>query len=73
MANNLVPQQRAWNPANGRWICTPELPMPKGAEGRWEHEVVEEIGDSEDGWPGGDIQRFRCKNCGHEWEEELPQ
>lgn len=56
-----------------RNICTPENPMPKGATGRWAHTRVEEVGDQRDGYPGGDIQRMRCKDCGKEWTEELPQ
>ena len=35
--------------------------------------VVEEVGYQEDGWPGGDWQSYRCKDCGLTWEEELPQ
>jgi hypothetical protein len=56
-----------------RNICTSDQPMPKGATGRWAHSNTEEIGDQEDGWPGGDYQRYRCIDCGHEWKEELPQ
>lgn len=55
-------------------ICTPEKPWdhkPTGQQVR--HTNVEEVGDQEDGWPGGDIQRMRCKDCGHTWKEELPQ
>lgn len=55
------------------FICTPEAPMPKGAIGTWQHTRVEEVGDQRTGWPAGDIQRMRCKDCGKEWEEELPQ
>lgn len=41
----------------------------------WTHadDAVHEVGDQENGWPGGDIVRMRCTNCGHEWEKELPQ
>lgn len=56
-----------------RQTCTPENPMPKGAKGRWEHTNAHEVGDQEDGYPGGDIVRYRCDNCGHTWETELPQ
>jgi rubrerythrin len=54
-------------------ICSPEHPMPQGDKGRWQHTNTEEVGDQEDGWPGGDIQKYRCKDCGHTWKEELPQ
>ncbi len=59
--------------ANERQECTQLNPMPKGATGRWCHDDVVEVGDQEGGWPGGDWQRYRCNNCGHEWKEELPQ
>ena len=56
-----------------RQICSPESPMPKGATGRWAHTNVEEVGRQRNGWPCGDDQDYRCKDCGHEWTEELPQ
>jgi len=56
-----------------RQLCSPESPMPQGANGRWEHTNVEEVGEQKDGWPGGDYQEYRCKDCGHRWREELPQ
>lgn len=56
-----------------RNICTPENPMPKGASGSWLHTNVEEVGEQQDGYPGGDIQKMRCTDCGKEWKEELPQ
>ena len=56
-----------------RSVCSPESPMPKGAKGRWAHTNVVEVGDQENGWPGGDYQWYRCTDCGHEWREELPQ
>ena len=59
--------------SDDRQICSPESPMPKGACGRWAHTNVEEVGDQEDGWPGGDYQGYRCLDCGHTWKEELPQ
>ena len=61
------------DPANGRPLCSPEHPMPKGADGYWSHTNVEEVGDQVDGYPGGDLQRMRCKDCGVEWTTELPQ
>jgi len=53
--------------------CTKENPMPAGAQGFWIHVDVEEVGDQKDGYPGGDIVTYRCKNCGIKWEQELPQ
>lgn len=40
---------------------------------QWCHIDAIEVGEQRDGYPGGDIQRFRCPNCGLEWEQELPQ
>lgn len=37
------------------------------------HSEVDEVGEQEDGWPGGDIVTYRCRNCGHRWRSELPQ
>lgn len=56
-----------------RFICSPEHPMPKEATGRWEHTNVEEVGEQRDGYPGGDLQDYRCLDCEHRWTAELPQ
>jgi hypothetical protein len=61
------------NPRQDRQICSPENPMPKDAPGQWEHTNTEEFGDQESGYPAGDIIKVRCKDCGHQWTEELPQ
>jgi len=37
------------------------------------HSAAHQVGEQEDGWPGGDIVRMRCNNCGVEWKSELPQ
>jgi hypothetical protein len=58
---------------SGRLLCTPERPMPKGAPGQWAHNGTREVGEQENGYPGGDIIRCECRNCGHTWREELPQ
>ena len=57
----------------GRFLCSLEHPMPENALGRWEHDDVEEAGDQENGWPGGDIVTMRCRCCGKTWSMELPQ
>ena len=49
---------RPWTPADG----TPVV-----------HEGAHEVGDQRDGYPGGDIQGYACRDCGHTWSEELPQ
>lgn len=61
------------NQDESRKTCSAENPMPKGATGRWAHTNAHEVGGQRDGWPGGDIVRMRCEDCGHEWEMELPQ
>ncbi len=62
---------------HGRLLCRPENPMPIGDHEayryRWEHTNTEEVGDQENGYPGGDIVKIRCKDCGLTWKEELPQ
>ncbi len=37
------------------------------------HENVVEVGEQEDGYPGGDIITVKCLNCGKTWRVELPQ
>jgi hypothetical protein len=62
------------DPANGRFLCSPEHPMPFNAPGRWSHRNASEVDDSqEDGWPSGDTVRMKCPDCGASWRMELPQ
>ncbi len=62
------------DPANGRFLCSPEHPMPANAPGRWSHTNVSEVDNSqESGWPSGDTVRMRCADCGFSWRMELPQ
>ena len=56
-----------------RYLCTEKAPWKPEYGGGVMHDDVEEIGDQIDGYPGGDLQKYRCKNCGHEWTAELPQ
>lgn len=55
--------------------CTAARPWSKQKElhQRVRHAGAEEVGDQRDGWPGGDIQPMRCRDCGTRWEMELPQ
>lgn len=55
------------------YLCTPEKPWKPEYGMPVQHKNVEEIGDQESGWPSGDIQRYRCKDCGATWKSELPQ
>lgn len=38
-----------------------------------EHNNVVEVGEQEDGYPGGDIITVKCLDCGKTWRVELPQ
>ena len=54
--------------------CTKDTPWSEEiVERPVEHVDAHEIGDQENGWPGGDIVTNYCPNCGHKWKEELPQ
>lgn len=56
--------------------CTKDNPYTKERDypdSRWEHADAREVGDQEDGWPGGDIVHYECVNCGKKWSCELPQ
>ena len=55
------------------FVCTPGTPWTPDKGTPVQHSDVEEIGEQEDGYPGGDIVTKRCRNCGHTWREELPQ
>lgn len=54
-------------------LCSPARPRPAGAPGSWAHPLAREIGEQQDGYPGGDIVTYRCPTCGTTWREELPQ
>ena len=57
-----------------RQVCTRDHPMPQPCPGgQWEHPEADEVGEQENGWPGGDIITVRCPICGEKWKEELPQ
>ena len=57
-------------------VCSPESPYSKerdGADVQWFHIDVHEVGEQEDGYPGGDIVTYECRTCGITWKTELPQ
>lgn len=59
-----------------RWVrraCSHERPRPADHKGAWFHPLAREVGDQQDGYPGGDIVRYECPACGTSWKEELPQ
>jgi len=37
------------------------------------HPDAVEVGEQQNGYPGGDIVTYECPNCGARWKEELPQ
>ena len=55
--------------------CTPEHPWTREDSDDLlvAHSDVVEVGDQADGYPGGDIVTYECRNCGHRWRSELPQ
>ncbi len=55
------------------FICTPEKPWQPSYGAPVRHTNTREVGEQEDGYPGGDIVTIECKDCGHRWRRELPQ
>lgn len=54
------------DPANGRPICTPAKPMPKGDTRQWAHEGAAITG----GCSEGCCDYFECRDCGARWTVE---
>lgn len=61
------------DPESNRLLCAPAHPMPNGAAGRWAHMNVETVGSDSDFHYGTEWDRKRCKDCGLEWDQEVPQ
>ena len=59
----------------GRYfLCTEKTPWRKGIDPTpVRHPKAVEVGEQEDGWPGGDIVTYECPVCKARWEMELPQ
>lgn len=55
------------------YTCTAEAPWKPEYGLPVRHTKVREVGEQEDGWPGGDIVTYECQNCGKRWRSELPQ
>lgn len=65
MTNDQLKQTNwAKDPENGRWLCTPERPMPSGAEGLWSHKGSTCIGENFE----GNIDYFVCIDCDAQWK-----
>ncbi len=55
-----------------RFRCTAATPWsPDG--GKASHPDAREVGEQEDGYPGGDIVTYECPYCRVRWTQELPQ
>lgn len=55
--------------------CTKEKPWNHTSDpgDKIRHTDGKEIGEQQDGYPGGDIITLKCPHCGHIWKQELPQ
>lgn len=53
--------------------CTKDDPWKIGGFTPVVHADAREVGEQQDGYPGGDIVTRKCPHCGTEWEQELPQ
>lgn len=56
-----------------RFRCTAETPWSPNEGERASHPDAHEVGEQEDGYPGGDIVTYKCPHCGVQWKAELPQ
>lgn len=55
--------------ASGRYLCTPERPMPANAPGQWEHRGGVDDGECYEGC----CDDYRCKDCDARWRIAAPQ
>jgi hypothetical protein len=51
------------DPANGRYLCSPEHKMPAHAHGLWAHSNTECTGECHEGC----CSDYQCKDCGATW------
>lgn len=56
-----------------RHICTAADPYDPTRHWKGRHPDAREVGEQENGWPGGDIVTYQCPNCGITFKMELPQ
>lgn len=63
------------DPANGRYLCSPEHPMPTDApkEVRWSHASFREVGPQGEHGLGCSATLYECVDCGVRCRSELPQ
>jgi len=56
-----------------RHTCTADDPWTRDKSFYGDHPDAVEVGDQEDGYPGGDIVTYDCPHCGLRFRCELPQ
>jgi hypothetical protein len=58
-----------------KFICSENHPWTPGmgTEGGVVHVEAHEVGEQENGYPGGDIVTYECPVCKTRWRTELPQ
>ena len=56
----------------GRHVCTADDPWTPDKSGRATHPDAVLLRD-EDGYPGGDVDVYRCPHCGLTFRVEVPQ
>ena len=59
--------------AVGEYVCTKDAPWSPDKGTPVRHVDAHEVGEQEDGYPGGDIVTYKCPHCGKRWRAELPQ
>ena len=55
------------------YFCTEKAPWTPDKGTPVMHAKAHEVGEQEDGWPGGDIVTMECPICKTRWRKELPQ
>lgn len=68
-----IDDDRQWCEKNKKHYCEKENPWNESKLEKGVHPKAFEVGDQEDGWPGGDWITFKCPICNHSWKSELPQ
>ena len=55
--------------------CTKDKPWDGKTDpgDRVRHADAKEVGEQEEGYPGGDIVTYACPHCGHRFRVELAQ
>jgi hypothetical protein len=58
--------EATWPKQDGRFLCSPERPMPKYADGLWLHPNAVVTGDCAEGC----CDYLKCPDCGVTWRKE---